>query len=145
MDWRPHDTDGERAEVQVAADLIKEGCQISFPIEEYRYDIIADKEGELVRIQIKKASQMSGADHKYKIHNVGDYDSSEVDIFAGYIFEIDEAFYVAINQAGKNNFRINTKSKEEIEPENLSDANLLEDYTLEKALSDWRNAQDCCE
>lgn len=139
MNWRAFDTEAERSEVRVAAHLINEGCQISIPFGGYRYDLIADKEGEIVRVQTKKARQIS--EHKYGIP-VGSYNSSEVDIFAGYITEMEMTFYVAINKVGKNDFRINTKSREEIIPENRPHAKLLEDYTFEQALSDWRDEQN---
>jgi PD-(D/E)XK nuclease superfamily protein len=45
---------GDLAELKVAADLLDRGCHISFPYgEDCDYDLIADKEGVLHRIQVK--------------------------------------------------------------------------------------------
>ena len=45
---------GDLAELKVAADLIDRGCRISIPFgEECNYDLIADYEGRLHRVQVK--------------------------------------------------------------------------------------------
>jgi len=45
---------GDLAELKVAADLIERGCSLSFPYgEDSDYDLIADKNGVLHRVQVK--------------------------------------------------------------------------------------------
>src|SRR6478609_3735971 len=45
---------GDLAELKVAADLIDRGCRISIPFgEDHDYDLIADFEGRLHRVQVK--------------------------------------------------------------------------------------------
>jgi Holliday junction resolvase-like predicted endonuclease len=45
---------GDLAELKVAADLVERGCSISFPFgEDCDYDLIADFEGVLHRVQVK--------------------------------------------------------------------------------------------
>jgi PD-(D/E)XK nuclease superfamily protein len=45
---------GDFAELKVAADLMDRGCRLSFPFgEDCDYDVIADRNGALHRIQIK--------------------------------------------------------------------------------------------
>jgi len=46
-------------------------------------------------------------------------------------------FYVAFDEVGKNNFRVNTKDRAELSDHNASEANLLEDYTFERALREY--------
>ena len=47
---------GDLAELKVAADLIGRGCRISIPFgEDCDYDLIADYEGRLHRVQVKHA------------------------------------------------------------------------------------------
>lgn len=45
---------GDLAELKVAADLISRGCELSIPFgEDSSYDLIADYEGSLHRVQVK--------------------------------------------------------------------------------------------
>jgi hypothetical protein len=45
---------GDLAELKVAADLAERGCSISFPFgEDCDYDLIADLDGQIHRIQVK--------------------------------------------------------------------------------------------
>jgi PD-(D/E)XK endonuclease len=45
---------GDLAELKVAADLIERGCKLSIPFgEDCDYDLIADYEGRLHRVQVK--------------------------------------------------------------------------------------------
>ena len=47
-------TKGDLAELKVAADLISRGCRLSIPFgEDCDYDLIADYEGRLHRVQVK--------------------------------------------------------------------------------------------
>ena len=47
-------TKGDLAELKVAADLIDRGCRLSIPFgEDCDYDLIADYEGRLHRVQVK--------------------------------------------------------------------------------------------
>src|ERR1700748_2250295 len=45
---------GDLAELKVATDLVRRGCELSIPFgEDSDYDLIADYEGRLHRIQVK--------------------------------------------------------------------------------------------
>ena len=45
---------GDLAELKVAADLVARGCELSIPFgEDSSYDLIADYEGRLHRVQVK--------------------------------------------------------------------------------------------
>jgi PD-(D/E)XK endonuclease len=47
---------GDLAELKVAAELVARGCRLSIPFgEDHDYDLIADFEGRLHRIQVKYA------------------------------------------------------------------------------------------
>jgi hypothetical protein len=125
--------DGEEAELAVAAHLVRQGCRVSYTHGLYKYDLIADKDDELLRVQVKKANQDTDKPWKYRLFTE-QYQDGQVDIFAGYIVEENEVFYVAFDEVGKNNFRVNTKDRAELSDHNASKANLLEDYTFERAL-----------
>ncbi|WP_158293426.1 group I intron-associated PD-(D/E)XK endonuclease [Halorubrum sp. SS7] len=124
--------DGEEAELAVAAHLVRQGCRVSYTHGLYKYDLVADKGDELLRVQVKKANQNNKKPWKYRLFTE-QYQDGQVDIFAGYIVEEDKVFYVAFDEVGRNNFRINTKDRTEMSDHNASEANLLEDYTFDRA------------
>jgi hypothetical protein len=126
------------AEFAVATDLVRKGCRVSYTHGLYKYDLIADKDDELLRVQVKKANKNEEKPWKYRLI-VDEYEEGEVDIFAGYIVDEDEVFYVAFSDVGENNFRINTKSSDALNDHNAGEANLLEEYTLQRALRQHRN------
>jgi hypothetical protein len=131
--------DGAEAEITVAADLVHQGCRVSYTHGLYRYDLIADNDDELLRVQVKKANRNNDKPWKYRLFT-DEYQEGEVDIFAGYILEMDEVFYVAFDEIGENNFRVNTKDRSELSEHNAAQANLLEDYTFERAFRKYRPA-----
>lgn len=98
MGRNPGHTAGEGAELSVAGHLIEaHDCRISVPHgESHKYDLIADYEDELFKIQVKKARQVRP--EKYQI-GTEDYTENEVDLFAGYVSERDEVFYVSFDEA----------------------------------------------
>lgn len=135
--------DGEEAELAVAAHLVRQECRVSYTHGLYKYDLVADKDDELLRVQVKKANQNNEKPWKYRLFTE-QYQDGQVDIFAGYIVEEDEVFYVAFDEVGKkkNNFRVNTKDREKLSAHNESEANLLEDYTFERAFRKYTNGTE---
>lgn len=133
--------DGEVAEFAVAAHLVRNGCRVSYTHGQYKYDLVADDGGELLRIQVKKANQDNEKPWKYRIFT-DRYEEGEVDLFAGYIVEEDDVFYATFDEVGSNEFRINTRDRDEMIPSNADRAKLLEDYSLDRALSKVREKQD---
>ena len=124
---------GELGEFEVAADLVEQGCRVSYTHGEYKYDLVADSEGGLFRVQVKKANRDSDKPWKYRLFT-DRYDEGDVDLFAGYVFEEDAVFYVPFEEVGSE-FRINTRSRDEMNEANARRAKLIDDYTLESALS----------
>lgn len=124
---------GELSEFAVAADLTDEGCRVSHTHGEYRYDLVADWDDCLLRVQVKKANQDDGKPWKYRMFTDG-YEAGEVDLFAGYLVDRDEVFYATFDDVGSNEFRINAKTREEIEEYN-SHAKLVEEYTFDRAVT----------
>ena len=124
---------GEQAEFEVAADLVKQGCRVSYTHGEYKYDLVADSGDDLFRVQVKKANQDGDKPWKYRLFT-DRYEDGDVDLFAGYVFEEDAVFYVSDEEVGSE-FRINTRSKDEMNEVNAERAKLMDDYTLDRALS----------
>lgn len=123
---------GERAEFEVAADLVKQGCRVSYTHGEYKYDLVADCDDALFRVQVKKANRDGDKPWKYRLFT-DRYEEGDVDLFAGYVFDRDAVFYVPFEEVGSE-FRINTRSKEDMNEANASRVKHIDDYTLERAL-----------
>jgi predicted AAA+ superfamily ATPase len=132
---------GELAEFAVATDLIRNDCRVSYTHGQYKYDLVADKDDELLRIQVKKANQDNSKPWKYRIFT-DRYEAGQVDLFAGYIVDQDTVFYATFEEVGSNEFRINTKGREDMITSNAERAKLLEDYTFERALSKFHEDSD---
>jgi hypothetical protein len=92
---------GDLAEMMVAADLIARGCQISIPFgEDSNYDLIADYQGRLHRVQVKFTASdgqviliccRSHSLTKGKIRTTKRYTASMVDWIAVYDSTSDAA------------------------------------------------------
>jgi len=124
---------GELAEFEVAADQVEQGCRVSYIHGEYKYDLVADSGVDLFRVQVKKANKDSDRPWKYRLFT-DRYEDGDVDLFAGYVFDEDTVFYVPFDEVGSE-FRINTKSRDEMNQANARQAKLIDDYTLQRALS----------
>ncbi len=100
-------TKGSIGELTIAADLMKQGFNISFPYGDcLRYDMIAEKNGQFIRIQCKYVTQKAG-----KIPLVGRssnnwsdkiYDGTEVDVIAVYEPTTETIAYISIETITKN-------------------------------------------
>ena len=125
--------DGELAEFAVAADLVSKGCRVSYTHGEYKYDLIADEDDELLRVQVKKANQDTDKPWKYRIFT-DRYEEGQVDLFAGYIADTGKIFYATADEVGSE-FRVNAKSGDEMNDHNKELAKLVDEYTFERAIS----------
>jgi len=127
----PGHVDGELAEFHTAADLVDHDCRVSYTHGLYKYDLIADKEDELIRVQVKKASQDTDKEWKYSIPTDG-YTDDEIELFAGYAPEPDKVFYVLVEETGSE-FRVLDKTGENMNEHNRDLAKLIDDYSFERA------------
>ena len=109
--------DGEVAEFAVATDLVRKNCRVSYTHGLYKYDLVADKDDELLRVQVKKANRNNEKPWKYRIFT-DRYEEGQVDLFAGYIVDLDKVFYATYDDVGANEFRINTKSRDDLSESN---------------------------
>jgi len=127
----PGHVDGELAEFHTAADLVDHNCRVSYTHGLYKYDLIADRADELLRVQVKKASQDTDKEWKYAIPT-GGYTDDEIDLFAGYAPEPDKVFYVPVEETGSE-FRVLNKTGEDMNESNRERAKLIDDYSFERA------------
>jgi hypothetical protein len=96
---------GDIAELRVAADLVARGCHVLIPFgEDCDYDLVADYEGRLHRIQVKYTTSdgrvvlvrtRSHSLTKGKVRQTKAYTSKTVDWIAVYDATTDRCYYVA--------------------------------------------------
>jgi PD-(D/E)XK endonuclease len=101
---------GDLAELKVATDLIDRGCQISIPFgEDCDYDLIADKGGELHRIQVKYTESdgsivvvrcRSHSLTNGKVRQVKQYTAKTIDWIAVYDRTSDRCYYCPASELG---------------------------------------------
>lgn len=104
-------TKGDLAELKVAADLALRGCKLSIPFgEDCDYDLIADYEGRLHRVQVKYTRSdgrivlvrtRSHSLTKGKVRQTKAYTSKTVDWIAVYDATTDRCYYVASWMLGR--------------------------------------------
>ncbi|MCW2979678.1 MAG: uncharacterized protein JWO14_1405 [Solirubrobacterales bacterium] len=99
-----HKKKGDRAELEVAADLVARGCELSIPFgEDSSYDLVADYEGRLHRVQVKYAMSdgrvvivrcRSHSLTKGKIRRTKIYTAAMVDWIAVFDATTERCYYV---------------------------------------------------
>ena len=97
-------TKGDLAELKVAADLVARGCEISIPFgEDSSYDLVADYEGRLHRVQVKYTTSdgrvvvvrcRSHSLTNGKIRRTKTYTTSMVDWIAVFDATTERCYYV---------------------------------------------------
>ena len=95
---------GDLAELKVAADLVARGCRLSLPFgEDHDYDLVADYEGRLHRVQVKytksdgrviKVKCFSHSLTAGRIRSTKHYSTAMVDWIAAYDVTTDRSYYV---------------------------------------------------
>lgn len=101
---------GDLAELKVAADLIERGCHLSFPYgEDCDYDLIADMNGILHRVQVKYTESdgqtvlvrcRSHSLTKGKIRQTKYYTAKTVDWIVAYDRTSDRCYYCSSRELG---------------------------------------------
>ena len=94
---------GTLGELKVTSELIKKGYAVFTEVGDLsRIDLIAWKDDKLIKIQVKSLASKNGS---IEIHNYKSgpnyrykYTKEDVDIFAIYSPELDEVFYISINE-----------------------------------------------
>lgn len=133
---------GNTGEAIVLAEFVKRGIQVCIPFgDNARYDLIADFNGKLNRIQVKYCNQVtnngsvacpcaSSTNHTTNKHYTT-Y-NNDIDYFCFYIVTWDIVLLVPIEKVGNNktiNFRLEKPKN------NQSNVNYVDDYLIDKILS----------
>ena len=109
---------GDLAELKVAADLIDRGCRISIPFgEDSDYDLIAECDGQLHRIQVKHTRSdgrtiifrcRSHSLTRGKVRQTKHYTAKTIDWIAAYDRTTDRCYYCPSSElgAGRSELRL---------------------------------------
>ena len=98
---------GAVAESKVTSRLMELGFSVSIPFEEEKYDLIADYNGNLIRVQVKRVFENDGT---YRVelrtqtaNSQGTYkkkyDDSDFDSFCFYNPDYEEVYWVWVEEA----------------------------------------------
>ncbi|MFH1046749.1 MAG: group I intron-associated PD-(D/E)XK endonuclease [Patescibacteria group bacterium] len=102
---------GDVAELQVASHLTKEGWQVLFPYGEYcRYDIVAEKHGRFIKVQVKYVTPKNGTlTINCKSSNnwsVKPYTKEEIDCIVAYDSLSEEIYFIDVKDIKKSELRL---------------------------------------
>jgi hypothetical protein len=102
-----NNSSGDLAECKVLPDLVSSGYNVSIPFGSYSYDLVAEKNGEFYRIQVKIATprcdRADAAQAQIKRSNRNknkqrQYDEDSFDILAVWAKQFNEVAYKAWNE-----------------------------------------------
>lgn len=129
---------GLASEAKAISYLVDRGFTVLEPFgDNERYDIVIEDDGEFERIQVKTGklkdsyidfklssnrSHASGVTHK-------PYTSDEVDSFIVVCHELEELYYVPIDDVGSSSMRLRLKAKQE-QPQ----INWAEEYEIDRKI-----------
>lgn len=115
-------TKGYIAETYVAARLIEDGWRVLNPIgENNRYDLVAERDGRFIRIQVKYVTPKNGAlDVNCRSSNnwsVLHYSAKEIDVIAAYNGKTKDIYYIPVSKINRSSFKLRiepTKNKQKL-------------------------------
>lgn len=127
---------GELSEMEVTVELLKNGCRVSDTIgHAHPYDLIADFEGRILKIQVKTAKHRGRRKYDIVLPQPEKYTKESVDIFAGYTREEDSVFFFPYSEVNGKRASVTFTPPEDMGSEaNRQRANLARDYTFQAVL-----------
>ena len=104
-------TKGYIAELYVTARLIEDGWRVLNPVgENHRYDLVAEKEGTFIRIQVKYVTPKNGvlAVNCRSSNNwsVLHYSAKEIDMIAVFNSENKSIYYIPVSKINRSLFKL---------------------------------------
>lgn len=115
---RDKDT-GVVAEMQVASKLIEDGYTVSEPINDGKYDLVAEKGGEFTRIQVKNGRMKNGSVRatlcEYSRGDTYVYGKDDIDAFGIYNSE-NGVFFMDVEDAPEQLVHIRVEEAEMEQP-----------------------------
>lgn len=113
-------TKGSIAEMAIAARLLQDGWKVLLPIgENNRYDLVAERGGKFVRIQVKYVTPKNGVlDVNCRSSNnwsVLHYSPEEIDAIGVYGSNDGATYFIPVNKINRSSFKLRiteTKNKQ---------------------------------
>lgn len=104
-------TKGSIAELAVASRLLRDGWHVLIPVgENTRYDLVVEKEGRFVRVQVKYATPKNGALPvnccSSNNWSVLQYTADEIDVIAAYDSVSKEIYFIPVEQIRKGHMKL---------------------------------------
>lgn len=133
---------GDIGETRVIYEFVKRGIQVSIPFGDCaRYDLIAEFNGKLNKIQVKYCAQItennsiicpcaSSTNHTTNKH-LSTYEN-DIDYFAFYLVPLDECLLVPISFIGNKKTIVFRKEKAKNNQSN--NVNLIDNFTFDATL-----------
>lgn len=134
---------GNIGEAVILAEFTKRGIQVSIPFgDSARYDLIAEFNGKLNKIQVKYSNTMideetimcrsaSSLNHTTNKH-LNTYEN-DIDYFAFYLAKWDKCILVPVDKIGSNTaFYVKSKMGKKHNP----NTHIVDDYTFDKIIKD---------
>lgn len=131
---------GSISESAIIHHLIRCDFNVSIPFHDVQYDLVAERDGRIARIQVKTARHRENSDSIYCTLNSASrpsgtvYSEDAFDILAMYHPKTDKCYYAIWQNIGSSKFQVTTKSREQL-PRNSHRANFAENYTIEEVFS----------
>lgn len=99
-------TKGDIGQVKIMGDLLTKGYKVAIPLgEDWRYDLIVDKNNKLLRIQCKYTESTNGVIKvRCETHdgrNYYKYQQQDLDYIAVYDKITDKCYYISCSYLGK--------------------------------------------
>lgn len=93
---------GDISELRVGAKILECGYAVSEPLSDEKYDLIAEKDGEFIRVQVKHGRIKNGCVRatlcEYNRDDKYVYDDSDIDMFAIYNEDYG-CFFITLEEA----------------------------------------------
>ncbi|MFH1745218.1 MAG: group I intron-associated PD-(D/E)XK endonuclease [bacterium] len=124
-------TKGDIAEMRIAADLLEKGWHVLFPYgENNRYDLVAEKSGKFIRVQVKYVTPKNGSldvnCRSSNNWNVVSYTAKEIDYIGVFDSDSENIYYIPSGLMNKNLFKIRLKPSKNNQRKRI---NLSEDFS----------------
>ena len=122
--------------METATTLLNEGCRVSDTIgHSHPYDLIADKNGRLLKIQVKTAKHRDRRKYDLILQNPDKYTEDNVGLFAAYAVGEDRVFFVPFHEVENGRASVTFTPLDEMGSKwNRDNAEHISDYTFEEAL-----------
>ncbi len=123
---------GDIGELITAQELLKRGWHIAFPYgENHKYDLIAEKEGVMRRIQVKSVMPKNGVLHincrSSNNWSAVSYSKKDFEVLAAVDLKASKVYFIPSEKMCKNLINLRLESTKNSQKKGI---NLAEDFTV---------------